>query len=72
MFDQLGKQTQQMNPVQQIKNNPFSYLQSKGFNIPQNMNNPQAIMNYLLQSGQIGNQKMQMAQQMLQNMMKRK
>ena len=75
MFDQLGKQQQQQNPqqiVQEIKNNPVNFLKQRGFNIPSNMSDPGSIMNYLLQSGQIGGQRMQMAQQLLQRMMGRR
>ncbi len=77
MFDQLGKkqEQQQTNPrqmVQEIKSNPFNYLKEKGYNIPTNMNDPGSIMNYLMQTGQIGNQRMQMAQQILQRMMSRR
>ena len=47
-----------MNPMQimsmlsQFKKNPLSLLAQR-FNLPQNMNNPQDILNHLLSSGQI-------------------
>lgn len=74
MFEQLGKQTQQqaMNPMQmlqQIRSNPVEFLKQRGFNIPDGMDSPQAITNYLMQSGQVGSQRMQMARQMLNKMM---
>ena len=69
MFDQLGKQ-QQMNPIQELKNDPAGFLKSKGFNIPDDMKDPRSITSYLLQSGQVGGQRMQMAQQMIQRMMR--
>lgn len=65
----------QQNPqqmMQAIKNNPVSFLKERGFNIPGNMTDPRSITNYLLQSGQIGGQRMQMAQQVLQRMMGRR
>ena len=64
-----------MNPqqmVQEIKNNPASFLKQRGFNVPASMTDPGSITNYLLQSGQIGGQRMQMAQQILQRMMGRR
>ena len=70
MFDQLGKQ-QQTNPqqmIQEIKSNPANFLKGRGYNIPENMNDPRSITNYLIQSGQIGGQRMQMVQQILQKM----
>lgn len=61
-----------MQMVQEIKSSPASFLKERGYNIPDNMTDPQSIVSYLMQSGQIGNQKMQMAQQMLQRMMGRR
>lgn len=59
-----------MNPAQmlaQLKANPMQLLQQAGFNVPQGMNNPQQILNHLMQSGQINQGQMQQAQQMAQN-----
>ena len=63
-----------MNPMQMgqmlqsLKNNPLSFLASKGFNVPQGINNPQQMVNHLVNSGQVNqnaiNQAMQMANQM--------
>ena len=61
-----------MNPIQDLKNDPAGFLKGKGYNIPDGMKDPRSITNYLIQSGQIGGQRMQMAQQMLQRMMGRK
>ena len=71
MFEQLGSKQQQVSPqqkVQEIKNDPATYLKDRGFSIPENMTDPRSITNYLLQSGQIGGRRMQMAQQILQRM----
>lgn len=38
--------------LQQIKSNPFDLL-SRRFNLPQNMNDPNAILQHLLNTGQI-------------------
>lgn len=58
LFDSLGKKQapQAMNPVQMLaslKANPAQFLQSRGFEIPNGMNNPQQIIQHLLQSGQV-------------------
>ncbi len=49
-----------MNLVQmfnQFKNNPSGALMNMGYNIPQNLqNNPEAIVNYLRNSGQMNDQ----------------
>ena len=41
--------------LQQLKSNPLQFLLQRRMNIPQNMpmNDPNSIMNYLLQSGQV-------------------
>lgn len=64
----------QMNPMQMgqmlqsLRNNPLSFLASKGFNVPQGINNPQQMVNHLVNSGQVNqnaiNQAMQMANMM--------
>lgn len=57
--------------IQQVKSDPVGFLKDKGFNIPDGMKDPGQITSYLLQTGQVGNQRMQMAQQILQRMMGR-
>lgn len=43
-----------MQMLNQFKANPAQYLMRTRFNIPQNiMNDPQAIVNHLVQSGQV-------------------
>lgn len=46
-----------MAEVQKIKSNPFQYLASRGFNIPQNMNDPTQMMQHLLNSQQVTQQR---------------
>ena len=60
-----------MNPMQmlaQLKSNPLGLLRQYGFNVPDNVNSPEAIIQHLMNSGQINqsqyNQARQMAQQM--------
>lgn len=51
--------------VDQLKKDPSSVLHRAGLNVPAGMNDPQQIINYLLQSGQINNPRLQMAQKMM-------
>ena len=68
MFDQLGKGQQvQQNPMQmlsQLRSNPAGMLRQAGYNVPDGMNSPQQIINHLLNSGQVNNSRLNMAQQM--------
>jgi len=74
IFDSLGA-AQQMNPMQmlqQLRNNPAQMLQRAGYNVPANiLNNPQQIVQYLVQSGQISQGRLGQAQQMAQQMMRK-
>lgn len=66
---------QQMNPQQmqqamrqeigKISAHPSDYLKEKGFNIPVEMTDARQITQYLLQTGQIGNQRLQQVMQMI-------
>lgn len=62
-----------MNPFQmmnQFKQNPMAML-SKRFNIPQNMNNdPNQIIQYLMNTGQISQSQYNMANQQLKQLKK--
>lgn len=55
-----GMNTMQM--LAQLKSNPLAMLQKAGYNIPQNLNDPQAIIQHLMNSGQISQQQMNNAQ----------
>jgi len=48
-----------------IKSNPASFLQNRGFNIPNGMTDPKQITQHLLQTGQIGGGKLQQVMRML-------
>lgn len=50
--------------LSQIKANPGKLLKSRGLNIPDGMNDPQQIINHLLSSGQINNNRLAQVQQM--------
>lgn len=68
-------QAQQMDPRQmqqamqqeigKISAHPSDYLKEKGFNIPPEMTDARQITQYLLQTGQIGNQRLQQVMQMI-------
>ncbi|MBO7669842.1 MAG: hypothetical protein J6S60_04555 [Oscillospiraceae bacterium] len=70
LFDSLGQQTNPMQMMQQLRSNPAATLKQAGMNVPDGMTDPQQIVNHLLQSGQISNSRLQMAQRMM-GMMRR-
>lgn len=59
----MGNMLQMLTQLQQ---NPLALLGKAGFNIPNNLNNPQQIIQYLTQSGQINQNQLNQAQQMAQ------
>ncbi|MBQ2141428.1 MAG: hypothetical protein II433_10095 [Acidaminococcaceae bacterium] len=65
LFNQLGNQP---NMMTQLRANPAAMLKQRGLNIPDGMTDPQQIINHLLQTGQINNSRLQMAQQMMAQM----
>lgn len=74
LFDSLGgaaQQPQQMtmqDAMRQLQQNPSDMLKRAGLNVPNGMNNPQQIVNHLLQSGQVPQNRLTMAMQMAQRM----
>ena len=59
-----------MNPMQmlqQLRSNPMQFIQRAGFRVPENLSDPNAIIQHLMRSGQISqeqyNRAFQMAQQ---------
>ena len=63
LFDQLNSQNN--NSIQQLKSNPVDFIKKAGFNIPEGMNNPQQIINHLLQSGQVPQSRYTQVMQMI-------
>lgn len=71
LFNALGGMASGgLNPIamlNQLKSNPLGFLRQKGFNVPDNLNNPNDIIQHLMNTGQINqaqyNQARQMAQQ---------
>lgn len=57
-----------MTMLAQLRQNPMALLQKAGFNVPAglNLNNPQAIVQHLMNSGQITQDQVNQAQQMAQ------
>lgn len=53
--------------VQSIQQNPVQFLQSRGFNIPQNINDPNSIIQYLMNTGQVTQDQYQNVRQFTQN-----
>lgn len=54
--------------LQQLKANPMQFLMQRRLNLPQgiSMNDPQAILNHLVQTGQVSQQQINNAYQMAQ------
>lgn len=58
---------QLMGMLSQFKQNPMQFLMQRKMNIPQNISaDPQAILNHLLQTGQVSQQQVNAAYQMAQ------
>lgn len=58
-----------MNPMTlltQLRQNPLGVLRQRGFNVPDNLTNPQAIIQHLMNSGQVSQQQLSQAQAMAQ------
>ncbi len=70
----VGGLPTQNNPfqmVQELRSNPIQFLQRAGYNVPSNLTDPNAIIQHLMKSGQISqeryNQAFRMAQQFRRN-----
>lgn len=71
---QQGQQPQ-MTPqkaLSQLQSDPVGTLKQAGLNIPDGMNNPQQIVQHLVQSGQLPQGRLQQAMQMAGQMMGRR
>ena len=68
---QQGQQQKQISPddmrteIGRIQADPGAYLQQRGFTIPQGMTDPRQITQHLLQSGQVGQGRLQQVMRML-------
>lgn len=64
-----GNQPNLMQMFGQLKQNPMGFLMQRKLNVPQNMvNDPNAIINHLLQTGQVNQDQINRAYQMAQQM----
>ena len=52
--------------LSQLKSNPLGMLQKAGFNVPSDISSPQAIIQHLMNTGQVSQQQLAQAQQMAQ------
>lgn len=50
----------------QLKSNPMAVLKRYGFNVPDNLNDPNAIIQHLMNSGQLSQGQYEKARQMAQ------
>ena len=58
---------QMLGMLQQLKSNPMQFLMQRRFNLPMNIgNDPSAILNHLVQTGQVSQQQINSAYQMAQ------
>jgi len=66
LFDRINGN--QMN-MQQLRQDPIGMAQKAGYNIPENLaNNPQAMVQHLIQTGQISNPMLQKIMPMIQRL----
>ena len=70
LFQALGGSMMGGNPMQmlgQLKSNPVALLKQAGFNVPDNISNPQQIIQHLMNSGQLTQDQLTQAQMAAQN-----
>lgn len=62
-----GGQPNMMQMLSQLKQNPMQFLMQRKFNVPQDVaNDPNAILNHLLKTGQVNQSQVNSAYQMAQ------
>lgn len=54
--------------LQQLRSNPLGFLRQRGFNVPDNITDPNAIIQHLMNSGQISQNQYEQARQMAQRL----
>ena len=69
LFEALGGKARMPhgNPMQmlsQLRQNPMQFLQRAGMRVPQNLNDPNQIIQYLMNSGHVSQQRYEQARQM--------
>lgn len=69
----FGQQMNMQEAMAQLQSNPAQMIRQKGYNVPDEIvNNPQATVMHLIQSGQVGGPMMQRIQPMINMLMGRK
>lgn len=53
-----------MQMLQQLRQNPMQFLKQAGYNVPDNLTSPNDIIQYLMNSGQVTQQRYEQARQM--------
>ena len=71
LFDRVnGTQPSQQEQLRQLQQDPVGMARQAGYNIPQNLaGNPQAMVQHLIQSGQVGGPALQRIMPMMQKLM---
>ena len=71
LYDRIGNtQNNMQSQLQQLKNDPRQFLQNAGVNVPdQLLGNPQAMVQHLIQTGQVGGPALQRVMPMMQKLM---
>ena len=54
--------------LQQVKNDPHAMAQKAGYNIPDGINDPKAMVQHLIMTGQVSNPMLQRIMPMIQRM----
>lgn len=54
-----------MQMLQQLRQNPVQVLRQAGLNVPDNLSDPNAIIQHLMNSGQVSQQRYEQARQMV-------
>lgn len=67
IFNAIGGNMNPMNMLAQLKSNPLALLRQAGYNVPENLGSPQAIIQHLMNSGQLSQAQVNQAQQMARN-----
>lgn len=63
LFNMMGNP---LTVLSQLRSNPLGLLRQCGFNVPQNINDPNAIIQHLMNSGQVSQAQYEQARQMAQ------
>jgi hypothetical protein len=72
LYQSFGSQPVQAAPQQNPREQAMNLLRQRGIQIPDGISgNPQAIIQHLMQSGQIPQGRLNMAQQIMQRMFRR-